>query len=181
MSTLAFSQNDLDRALEGIEVVLLLGGPFGSGKTTLAEQLTRGEERSSFLEGNRRALSRTDAKSLPRKSFTPGGLIVEFATNRLDEPEEFAAARSYIEALQRRAKVLGAHTLEVSGWSLCRRYLGRMHGLQFLHAGKVKTLARYALTGEAQHGVAQWKALLAACGIEHRPLERSDDAVLGSD
>jgi len=170
----------LDKALEGIEVILLLGGPLGSGKTTFAERLIRGSETSSFLQGYRGSLSRTEAKSLPRKTFMPGGLIVEFGTNQLHEPEQYLSTRVYIAAIQRRANVVGAHTLEVSGWHLYRRYLERMHGLQFLHLGKLKTLAHYALRREAQHGVASWKSLLAECGIENRPVEHRSQAAIST-
>lgn len=162
--------SDLAAALNGIDVVLLLGGPLGSGKTTYANRLIDGSERSSFLDGFHGGLSRTDAKSLPRKRFMPGGLVVEFATNRLNEAEQMHSTRDYIQALQRQVNVIGAHTFEVGGWPLFRRYRKRMRGLQFLHFGKLKTLANYALARATDEGVANWKTLLAQCGIENRSL-----------
>ena len=170
MRAIAAMPSDLAAALNGIDVVLLLGGPMGSGKTTYANQLMEGSERSSFLDGYRGRLSRTDAKSLPRKRFMPGGLVVEFATNRLNEAEQIHSTRDYIQALQHRVNVVGAHTFEVSGWPLFRRYLKRMRGLQFLHFGKLKTIANYAQAGATDEGVANWKTLLAQCGIENRTL-----------
>jgi hypothetical protein len=158
---------ELDAALEGIDVALLLAGPLGCGKTTHALRLIDGSERSDFLKGYHGTLSRTDAKSLSRKKFTPGGLIVEFATNRLNDDEVLRSTKTFIEVLQRRLNIVGAHTFEIDGWPLFWRYLMRMRGLQFLHFGKVKTLVHYALSSDLQRGVANWKAMLAQCGIEN--------------
>jgi len=167
-------ESQLANALVNIQFVVLFGGASGSGKTTIAQQIVDGTSQSSFISGTDISISRTDSKSLYRKSFPAGGLIVEIATDRLISEKGKAQCRTFLEALQRHTQIRGAHNIEIDAHTVFWRYLLRMRGMQFLHLGKLKKLLFSLLKIHVESGMANWKSILDEFDIPYRAWPSSD-------
>tara|TARA_R110000868_G_scaffold42724_3_gene144215 strand:+ start:3375 stop:3899 length:525 start_codon:yes stop_codon:yes gene_type:complete len=160
----------LKQSLDGVEALLLVGGPAGCGKTTIADNIVEAPGQFELPASCPQPFHRTDWKSLEAKRFGSGTVIVEFATNRLNDPVQLQTVSYFIDALQRAAPIRGAYTSIIDRKTLLRRYFQRMTARHFLHAGKWKSLARYLLAGQTDDfGIAAWNHLL-----DSRSLARQD-------
>lgn len=160
----------LKQSLDGVEALLLVGGPAGCGKTTIAENMVAAPGQFELPASCPLPLHRSDWKSLDAKRFGNGTVIVEFATNRLNDPAQFQTVSDFIGALQQAAPIIGAYTSIIDRRTLLSRYFRRMTARHFLHAGKWKSLLRYGLAARSDDfGIAAWNRLL-----DGRSLARQD-------
>ena len=156
----------INQSLNGVEAVLLVGGPAGSGKTTIAEQIVTAPDEYDLPDLCPLPVHRTDWKSLHAKRFQDGTLIVEFATNKLSDPEHRRVYSDFIDALGKAAPIRAGYTANINRNILRKRYLQRMKPSHFLHVGKWKSWLRYLLaTPSDDFGVAAWNSLLAEKSI----------------
>ena len=100
----------LKQSLDGVEALLLVGGPAGCGKTTIADNIVEAPGQFELPASCPQPFHRTDWKSLEAKRFGSGTVIVEFATNRLNDPVQLQTVSYFIDALQRAAPIRGAYT-----------------------------------------------------------------------
>lgn len=160
----------INQSLNGVEAILLVGGPAGSGKTTIAEKIVAASDEFDLPDLCPKPVHRTDWKSLHAKRFQDGTLIVEFATNKLSDPEHRRTYGEFIDALGKAVPIRAGYTAHIDHNVLRKRYLQRMKPSHFLHVGKWKSWLRYLLaTPSDDFGVAVWDSLLAERSIRQRP------------
>lgn len=164
--------DDIRAALENVQAILLLAGPSGAGKTTVAESLSVGETQSPYLKEYASCrVARTDSASLARKTFSEEILIVEFATNKIVQKSDIDQIKTYIKVLSQLRPVLGAHTISLSPKQAIFRYLSRMKPGQFFHLGKLKTLCLYMIDANVTSGLENWNSIIADLAIKNEPIE----------
>nr|WP_306268478.1 hypothetical protein [Pararhizobium sp. IMCC3301] len=151
----------LEQSLDGVEALLLVGGPAGCGKTTIAQTIVDAPGQFELPASCPLPFHRTDWKSLEAKHFREGTVIVEFATNKLNDPVQLQKISDFIDGLQKAAPIMGTYVSVIDRKTLLRRYFQRMTAWHFLHAGKWKSLSRYLLAGGSDDfGIAAWNRLL---------------------
>lgn len=160
----------VNQSLNGVEAILLVGGPAGSGKTTIAEQVVMAPTEFALPGQCPEPLHRTDWKSLTAKQFQGGTVIVEFATNKLSDPAQKRNYSAFIDALSQAAPIQAGYTAQISRHALRERYLQRMKPSHFLHVGKWKSLLRYLVSPQSDDfGIAVWNSLLSEKSIRQMP------------
>ncbi len=160
----------LNQSLNGVEAILLIGGPAGSGKTTIAEHLVMTPDAFVLPAQCPEPMHRTDWKSLTAKRFQGGTVIVEFATNKLSDPAQRRIYGEFIDALGKAAPIRAGYTAQISRSTLRKRYLQRMKPSHFLHLGKWKSLLRYLVSPQSDDfGILAWNSLLAEKSIQQLP------------
>jgi adenylate kinase family enzyme len=160
----------VNQSLNGVEAILLVGGPAGSGKTTIAEQLVMAPNAFVLPAQCPEPLHRTDWKSLTAKRFQGGTVIVEFATNKLADPAHRHIYAEFIDALGKAAPIRAGYTAQISRSTLRKRYLQRMKPSHFLHVGKWKSLLRYLVSPQSDDfGLSVWTDLLDEKSIRQMP------------
>lgn len=149
------------QSLDGVEALLLVGGPAGCGKTTIAERIVAAPDKFDLPDQCPKPLHRTDWKSLSAKRFLDGTVIVEFATNRLSDAEHLQNYSDFIDSLETAAPIRAGYTAHIDSKTLRKRYLQRMKPRHFLHFGKWKSLLRYVIATQSDDfGMAAWNQLL---------------------
>ncbi|MBL4646817.1 MAG: hypothetical protein COA52_07185 [Hyphomicrobiales bacterium] len=167
----AFDPANIRRALKGISDVILIAGPAGAGKTTIAANIISGEIASPFTTKHLEAISRTDCKSLPDKNFAPGGLVVEFAINRLHDPDFANYVISLIDHIAQNANIQEAYVIELGRAELIKRYISRMKPMHFVHLGKLKSLLGYMFSSDFSERTDIWHKIVQERGIPCRQIE----------
>ncbi len=165
----------INQSLNGVEAVLLVGGPAGCGKTTIAQDIVSAPEQFDLPKHCPHPVHRTDWKSLPSKKFHNGTVIVEFATNRLSDPEQLQIYSSFIDSLAQATIIQAAYSAPIERKALLKRYLQRMEPSHFLHFGKWKSWLGYLLANrDDDFGVETWEQLLDIKSIPCRtwPIQR---------
>lgn len=151
----------IKQSLNGVEALLLVGGPVGSGKTTIADKIATAPDQFDLPDLCPKPVHRTDWKSLTEKRFQNGTVIVEFATNRLSDTDHLQTYREFIDALEKAVPIRAGYTAQINHKDLQSRYLQRMKPSHFLHFGKWKSLLRYLLaTPTEDFGITAWNQLM---------------------
>lgn len=151
----------IKQSLNGVEALLLVGGPAGCGKTTIAERIVEEPESFDLPDHCPAPIHRTDWKSLKSKKFHGGTVIVEFATNRLSDAAHRQTYNDFIDALETAAPIRAGYSAQIDRKTLRKRYLARMRPSHYLHFGKWKSLLRYLLAVQTDDfGIAAWNNLL---------------------
>ena len=151
--------------LPEIEMLLILVGPPGCGKTTFSEDLISGkrpEELGAYLP---EPVVRTEIKSMRKRDYQCGTLIVEFSTLGIDITETAAEIDRLVKAAKRKLMVIWV----IDRFTLARQYGKRMQGerlrrtpewLRYLRFGKIKQLGIYLLTYQVEKSYRTWGEVL---------------------
>lgn len=151
----------IKQSLNGVEALLLVGGPAGCGKTTIAKRIVTSPECFELPIQCPTPLHRTDWKSLTTKQFRGGTVIIEFATNRLSDPVQLRTYNDFIDALKKAVPIRAGYTGQIDRKILRMRYLQRMKLSHYMHFGKWKSLIRYILSMDSDDfGITIWNELL---------------------
>lgn len=157
----------IKQSLNGVEALLLVGGPAGCGKTTTADRIVKSPDCFHLPIKCPTPLHRTDWKSLTSKQFHEGTVIIEFATNKLSDPAHLQTYNDFITALEKAAPIRAGYTVEIDRKTMRMRYLQRMKPSHFMHFGKWKSLIRYLFAMKSDDfGIAIWNELLAGKSIK---------------
>lgn len=151
----------IKQSLNGVEALLLVGGPAGCGKTTIADRIVKSPDCFHLPISCPTPLHRTDWKSLKSKQFHGGTVIIEFATNKLSDPAHLQTYNDFITALEKTAPIRAGYTVQIDRKTLRMRYLQRMKPSHCMHFGKWKSLIRYLFAIKSDDfGIAIWNELL---------------------
>ena len=152
------------------ETLIILAGPSGIGKTTIANALAKGSYPGIDLDIDASGtVLRTDIKSWRQKKLEGGVLFLEIATGSLTKPKNFSATQSDIAFIAGGARNVHVYTLKIDDRELVKRYIGRMSNedlrrtpgwLRYLRFGKVRQLFRYVATNQISEGYQEWARLL---------------------